>query len=258
MRSTAKLLCASLYAVASLLAQGPPPGGGGPQGRGPGGPGPGGFGGPPVTGAPYSATRTETRQETLTDGNQIQETHTATIYRDTDGRTRMDATMKTPAGDTRTMITIFDPVAGFVAHLNPTDSTAMKETLPAPRTGAAPTQPPGDANPPEMVKTDLGTSTVAGLAATGTRTTITIPAGTMGNTQALVETREVWVSTALKVPVKVTSSDPRHGTATMLLSNISQTSPDPSLFQIPASFTVKEAPAHRGPGGPPPADGGSR
>jgi hypothetical protein len=170
----------------------------------------------------------------------------------------MEATMKTPSGDTRTMITIFDPVAGFVAHLNPADSTAMKETLPTPRTGAAPPKPPADANAPQMVKSDLGASTVAGLAATGTRTTVTIPAGAMGNAQALIATREVWMSTALKVPVKVTSSDPQHGTATMVLSNISETAPDASLFQIPASFTVKDAPAHRGPGGPPPGDGGSR
>jgi outer membrane lipoprotein-sorting protein len=219
------------------------------------------MGGPPVTGAPYSATRTETRQQTLADGNQIQETHTATIYRDAEGRTRMESTMKTPSGETRTMITIFDPVAGFVAHLNPADSTAMKETLPAPRTGgSAPPKPPTDANAPQMVKTDLGTGTVAGLAATGTKTTVTIPAGAMGNTEALVETHEVWFSTALKIPVKVTSSDPRRGTSTMLLSNISQTAPDESLFQIPAAYTVKNAPAHGpgGPGGPPPpVDGGS-
>jgi hypothetical protein len=166
--------------------------------------------------------------------------------------------MKTPAGDTKTMITIFDPVAGFVAHLNPADSTAVKETLPAPRTGTAPPKPPADANAPEMVKADLGAGTVAGLAATGTRTTITIPAGARGNAQALVETHEVWMSTALKVPLKVTSSDPEHGVATMVLSNISQAAPDATLFQIPAGFTVKDAPAHHRPGGPPPVDGAAR
>jgi hypothetical protein len=254
MRLNAKLLFASLAAAASLLAQGPPPGGG-PGGRGPGGPG--GFGGfldKTVTGAPFSATLTDTRQETLTDGNQIQETHTATVYRDTNGRTRVESTNKTPSGETRTMVTIFDPVAGFVYHLNPADSTAVKQTLPTPHSGSAPPRPPADANAPARVKTDLGTSTIAGLAATGTKITTTVPAGAIGNTQALVETREVWTSTVLQIPVQVTSTDPRRGTSTMALSNISQSAPDETLFQVPSGYTVKDAPAHRGPGGPPPSE----
>ena len=190
MRFTPKLIGASLFTLGVLFAQdAPPPGFGGP---GPGGPGGFGMRGPhgaPVTGAPYSATKTETRQETLTDGNQIQQTHTEKVYRDTEGRTRTEATMTTPSGTTRTMITIFDPVAGFMAHLNPADSTAMKMTLHTPPSGMAQDRPkpPAGENAPQMAKTDLGASTVAGLAATGTRTTVTIPAGAMGNTQAMVE-----------------------------------------------------------------------
>lgn len=266
MRCTAKLLCASLFTIGALLAQNsPPPGFGGPGG--PGGHGRPGFGfdGPPVTGAPYSATRTETHQETLSDGNQIQETHTEKVYRDAEGRTRTEATRTNPAGATRTMITIVDPVAGFVAHLNPADSTAFKMTLPTPPSGAphAPPTPSGDANRPQMVKTDLGTRTISDLEATGTSTTMTIPAGAMGNSQPVVDTREVWVSTVLKIPVEVTSTDPRHGKSNMVLSNIAQGAQDPTLFQIPSSYTVKDGPAHGGPGpggpgpGGPPPDGGS-
>ena len=111
-----------------------------------------------------------------------------------------------------------------------------------------------------MVKTDLGSQTIAGLAATGTSITTTIPAGAMGNAQAIVRTREVWISTVLKVPVKVTGTDPLHGNSTMLLSDITQGAQDPTLFQIPSGYTVKDAPAHGGPGGPgpggpPPSDG---
>jgi len=256
-----RFFSAALFTLGTLVAQGPPPPHGGPEG--PGGPG---FGGPPVTGAPFSATKTETHQQTLSDGNQIQETRTEKIYRDTDGRTRTESTMTTPSGTTKTMITISDPVAGFVAHLNPADSTAMKQTLPPAPTGA-PKQhkaPPADSNAPQLVKTDLGTSIIAGLAATGTRTTKTIPAGAIGNTSPIVETREVWVSTALKIPVQVTSTDPQHGTSTTVLSNVTAVAPDPTLFQIPSGYTVKDAPAGGphgpgfpggGPHGPPPPDG---
>ena len=67
------LLCAPLLATGILFGQGPDFGGPGFGGHGgPGGPEGRGFGrpeGPVVTGAPYSATRTETHQESLTDGN---------------------------------------------------------------------------------------------------------------------------------------------------------------------------------------------
>lgn len=268
MRCTRRVLCASLFTVGALLAQNHPhPGfggpGGGPAFNGPGFDGPGfgerGPGGSPVTGAPYSATKLDTHQETLADGNTITQTRTEKIYRDSEGRTRTESTMTTPSGMSHTRITIFDPVAGFVAHLNPADSTAVKMTLPTPPSGSRPARPtlPADANTPQVVTTDLTPTTIEGLAVTGKSITRTIPAGAVGNSQPLVETREIWLSTALKVPVKVTSTDPRHGTSTMVLSNVSQSAPDASLFQIPSSYTVKDAPAHRGPGGPPPSLNGS-
>jgi hypothetical protein len=265
-RSTAKLIYTLLFTACAALAQGPPPPGfGGPGGPGFAGPGgPGGHAGPPVTGAPFSATRTETHQETLADGNLIQQTRTEKVYRDVDGRMRTESTMTTPSGASKTTITIVDPVAGFVAHLNPADSSAFKMTLHTPPAGApkAPPESSADANRPQRVKTDLGSKTVGGLEATGTSVKMTIPAGAMGNAQAIVETREIWVSTALKIPVEVTSNDPRHGNSSMVMSNIAPGAQDPTLFQIPSSYTVKDAPAHHGPGGPgpggpPPADGGS-
>jgi hypothetical protein len=229
-------------------------------------------GGPPVTGAPYSATRTETDQQTLADGNVIKQTHTEKVYRDAEGRTRTEATMSTPSGTTHTMITISDPVVGFVAHLNPADSTAMKMTMPKPPTGSPRTRPspPTDANAPKIVKSDLGTQMISGINATGTKTTITLPAGAMGNAQPVVATHEVWISSDLKVPVEINTSDPRHGTSTMLLADIAPGPQDPTLFQIPSDYTVKDAPAHHGfgggpgghggpdggPDGPPPPDGG--
>jgi outer membrane lipoprotein-sorting protein len=254
MRFNGKLILASLATVGCLLAQGPPPGGGGPGGRGGPGGGMGGLFEKPVSGAPFSATVTDSRQETLADGNQIQETHAATVYRDSEGRVRVESSNKTPSGETRTMITISDPVAGFLYHLNPADSTAVKQVLPTPHSGSGGPRPSADANAPARVKSDLGASTIAGLAATGSKITTTVPAGAMGNAQALVETREVWTSTALKIPVQVTSTDPRRGTSTMVLSNVSQNAPEATLFQVPSGYTVKDAPAGHGRGGPPPSN----
>ncbi len=107
-----KTVFLGLFAALGLLAQGP----GGPRPRGPEGRGPG-FGGPrefenPVTGQPYSGTRTVVRQQALTDGTTITQQQQAQISRDSQGRVRMERTITTPGGQTRTQVTISDPVAG--------------------------------------------------------------------------------------------------------------------------------------------------
>ena len=66
--------------------------------------------------------------------------------------------------------------------------------------------------------------------------TQTIPAGTIGNLNALVITSERWYSAALDSLLEDTHSDPRFGTTTYQLSNIGQT-PAPSLFMPDATFT---------------------
>jgi hypothetical protein len=90
---------------------------------------------------------------------------------------------------------------------------------------------------------DLGTQVINGFAATGTRTTRTIPAGAIGNQQAMQIVREAWVSIDLKVPLLIKSSDPRFGSTVMQLTNIVRAEPDGSLFQIPASYTVTAGPS---------------
>ena len=60
----------------------------------------------------------------------------------------------------------------------------------------------------------LAAQSIHGLMASGTRVTHTIPAGTIGNSQALQTVRETWMSDDLKVPLKTTVTDPRMGTMT--------------------------------------------
>lgn len=245
----AKLTLAALMSAAALVAQGPPPGpppGGGPGGFG-FGPGPGGPPHATVTGAPYSAVETVQSQQTLGDGTQITHSDQVTVYRDTQGRTRTERTMRGPgtSGQTRTMISIVDPVAGYETRLDAERSSAVRTTLPTPPSGE-PRTPPAGAPTPQVQ--DLGTKTINGLVATGTRTTMTIPAGTFGNSQAIQTVREVWVSPDLQVPVSLTTTDPRFGTSTMQLGTVVRAEPDASLFQVPSSYTVttRDRPA-RGP-----------
>src|SRR5947208_1417519 len=83
----------AMAAATCLMAQEGP----GPHG-GPGGFGPGGFGPAaawpgsrvPVTGAPYSGVQTREIQQTLANGNQITRKEQSKVYRDGQGRVRME------------------------------------------------------------------------------------------------------------------------------------------------------------------------
>ena len=93
---------------------------------------------------------------------------------------------------------------------------------------------------------DLGMQLCAGVNAQGTRTTRTIPAGTIGNAQALTITNERWVSPDLQTVVMSKRTDPRTGSASFQLTNIVKQEPDPTLFQVPSDYTVQDS---RGGGG---------
>lgn len=88
---------------------------------------------------------------------------------------------------------------------------------------------------------DLGNQTVEGIAATGTRSTTTIPAGAIGNLQALKIVSEQWYSPDLQVLVMTKHSDPRTGETTYRLQSIVRAEPDRSLFTVPPDYTLKES-----------------
>ena len=240
MRKLIVVCCLSLSTVV-LSAQGP---------RGGQFPGPG-FGGmgrasrTPVTGAPYSGIQAMHIQRVLSNGNQISRTQQSKVYRDSQGRTRAERTITAPASSGKqpyTQVTIVDPVAGYRYVLNSSNMTAVQTPLPAPSgstTGGAPPARPSPPNGIQIATVSLGTETINSVTATGTEVTETIPAGAIGNTQAITIVRTTWVSTVLKVPVEIKSSDPRSGTTDMELTSIQQSEPDPSLFTVPSGYTIK-------------------
>jgi hypothetical protein len=99
-----------------------------------------------------------------------------------------------------------------------------------------------DAGIGNRVETSLGTQEIEGIQAQGTRTTETIPAGKIGNEKPIVITTERWYSPDLQVDVLVKHNDPRMGEVVYQLTNVSREEPDPSLFQVPADYTVQEGP----------------
>jgi hypothetical protein len=91
-----------------------------------------------------------------------------------------------------------------------------------------------------QLKTEtLGTQTIEGVSAEGTRTTRTIPAGQIGNERPIEITSEVWTSPDLQMIILSKRSDPRFGETVYKVTDIRRADPDPSLFQVPNGFTTR-------------------
>jgi hypothetical protein len=325
-----------------------------------------------VKGAPYSATAVTEATQTLSDGNQIVQRNEVIHYRDSEGRTRIEQTLKkigkwVAAGEPKRFIMIADPSAGHYYYLDPNERKATKAPLSyrvtkprpplqevlqrqklaltkqrqrldeqrakqkelfekhwdkrrqaleeeRPKPGQASqeewtrrkqmleedrakqkqrfdeqwvkqkqrfdkqlaeksqalegslsqrnaqkslTSPSGTASPEERrtaaatepVKgkntESLGRRIVEGVEAEGTRTTLTIPAGEIGNTLPIYVVDERWYSPELQMPVMTRHHDPRSGDTVFRLTNIRRAEPARSLFEVPPEYTIVENPRAR-------------
>jgi len=257
-RTLSFISVAAGLAAASLLAQGPGPHRGG---------GPGdfallhaefGISNKVVQGAPYSAQAVTQFTQTLSTGDHIQRSTTASIARDSLGRTRTDRSLATvgalsaAGGGHERAIIIHDPVAGMSYALDPASHTARSTAIPAARTANANARPERAL---ASAKTeDLGTQVMQGLSVQGKRVTRAIPAGREGNEKEIDIVTETWYSPDLQLVVMSKTSDPRFGESVYQLNAITRAEPDPSLFVVPADYTVKEGRPMMRPGpGPAPA-----
>jgi hypothetical protein len=221
-----------------------------------------------VKNAPYSATTVTETTQVLADGNRIHHPATGKIFRDSEGRVRNEQTLASldafaPHGGAQQVVFISDPVAGVNYALNVHDKTYTKsistrggrqggqqggrDRSGGGRGDASKGGPDGrfgrgpqDAG--QNVKTEsLGRRTFAGMQADGTRTTITIPAGQIGNEQPMQIVSELWYSPDLQTTVFSRHLDPRLGEVVFRLADISRSEPAASLFQPPADYQVTDA-----------------
>jgi hypothetical protein len=215
-----------------------------------------GLPGKTVKGVPYQATAVTETTQTLADGNRIVHKSTALLARDSEGRTRreqkIDAVGQWSTGDQRPPIVfINDPVTQTNYVLESNTKTARKMSSSRER-------PPDDAKimaekiaidtrevhkiEGDVVKESLGSKTIEGTIAEGTRVTRTVPAGKMGNDRPLVYVNETWYSSELGMIVMSRHSDPQMGETVYTLTNIQRSEPDAALFTVPAGYTVQEGP----------------
>ncbi|MGH9969116.1 MAG: hypothetical protein ACREBG_15115 [Pyrinomonadaceae bacterium] len=87
-------------------------------------------------------------------------------------------------------------------------------------------------------KEPLGTQMIEGVAAEGTRLTLTIPAGEIGNVLPIEIVDESWYSPDLQIVVMSKHHDPRSGDTVYRLTNINRNEPDRSFFEVPAEYRI--------------------
>jgi hypothetical protein len=198
-----------------------------------------------VKGSPYTATAITEFTQSLADGNRITNKTTASVARDSQGRTRREETVGKVGGlylNGLKVVSIHDPVAGtefvFKSGGQPADEeihTGAKvirieenKKVRVIGSGEHRVEQPG-----EVKNESLGTQTIEGVSADGKRETRTIPAGAIGNDRPIEITSETWFSPDLHTVVLSKRNDPRMGETVYRLTDIKRGEPDASLFQPP-------------------------
>jgi hypothetical protein len=220
-----------------------------------------------VKGAPFTAQRTEESTQTLGDGTHINHKSSISYARDSAGRVRREDDE---------WITIYDPVANVSYRLNKKNHTGNKVELlrgeakikldeinqeradqlkvqsekalaedKARQENAVVISDQGADGRVYSFRKDgneeaLGSQVVNGVMADGMRTTYTIPAGDFGNDRPITSTTESWYSPDLHLTVMYKHSDPREGDVVTQYTGIKRAEPDPSLFQMPAGYTLNQ------------------
>jgi hypothetical protein len=208
-----------------------------------------------VRGVPYSAERVTESVRVLADGNRIVQRNKEKLYRDSDGRTRVESEWQG-----KSLVQIQDPVAGMSYRLYPETKTGyrMAVAVPAPaaRTPDAVTGSTAAVADAARVaeqlapalavagaatqSRSLGTKQIDGVTAEGALATVTVPAGAAGNVRPMVTTNETWYARDLRLELLARTNNPFLGDTVTRVQNVSRLEPPTALFAVPADYTVRE------------------
>jgi hypothetical protein len=179
---------------------------------------------------------------TLADGSTVVMHTTANLARDSQGRMYREnhhfvpLDKKSPAYQ----IHITDPVnhsqaycstVTFQCIISDYKPQTFFETIPA---------GPFDNGNRSLERESIGQRVIEGIYTNGTRETITINPGVLGNDKPMISTREFWYSDELETNLAVTRLDPREGKQEIWITDISRSEPDAHLFEIPLGYTVRD------------------
>ena len=197
----------------------------------------------------YTAMVKQTFEQTLMDGNTIRWTIETIQARDEAGRTmaqHIEGCQADSGGQQQLLIqtNVYDPVSKTSFNWATGPGTMALTSIShqqgpfvepdwkdLPRAPSAPYKP-------EITREDLGTRTIAGMQATGTRMTEIIPSGREGNDMPLKIVHETWMNRQNQTALLTIEDDPRTGHRTWEVESLTVGPPDPALFTPPANYKV--------------------
>jgi hypothetical protein len=201
----------------------------------------------PVANAPFTGVIVVQRAFVPANGGQTRELRTIReVARDSQGRIRNVFRQLIPASDSSVppivRIHFYDPQTRDFTYLYPQQKVYVTGTVnhpPAAQPADLIASASGNSAPLNQFTKleDLGTQSIGGVPAHGVREIQTIPAASSSTGKEIVLTDEYWFSEELHMNVVMKHNDPRKGSFTMTLTEISLADPDPSLFQIPEDYT---------------------
>lgn len=200
---------------------------------------------PPLPNAPFSATVTTVWTKQLEDGTSVTIQNHRMVMRDSQGRIFQERRTFVPKGSADEPQLRWTEISDPVTHTRyvclPGPHTCDEQGYFAPtKISNLPTGPLDDKGNRTLTRENLGSNTMSGLDVTGTRETMTIAIGVIGNDKPVSVTKEFWYSPQLGINIVVKRADPRSGTQTFTVSNISLAEPDPANFALPAGFKVND------------------
>jgi hypothetical protein len=195
------------------------------------------FGDKVVKKSPFSAETIREESKRLFDGNLIKNQSKGLVYRDGEGRVRQEQPFEKIGGFPVTgtdnqpikLVQIIDFAAGNSFSLN----TATKTYSKIPYLQSAPLTTREEEN---AKKESLGKQTIEGIVTEGTRTTIELPAGQIGNDKPIFVVTERWFSPELQMVILSKHTDPFIGEVTFRLVNIKLGEPSSELFKVPNDY----------------------
>jgi hypothetical protein len=199
----------------------------------------------PIPNAPFSGVVRVERSFVQPDGSVANLKSMHDIGRDSRGRIHNEARAMVPVSSIETprviSIRLYDPQTRISTALDPKERTFWTRTANHPPATVPPSVrygSPSDNGLPqnEFTKTeDLGVNDMQGLPVRGVREVQTIP-GENGEKKEFIITDEYWYSEDLRINMMIKHNDPRKGTVTLTVTQVTRTEPDPALFEIPEGY----------------------
>jgi hypothetical protein len=209
-----------------------------------------------VPGKPFSATAVLEFERIWPDGSSEIRRTINLIARDSQGRTHNEVRRLMPEyfhGTPELMsVHLFDPLTRIRTVYDPALHIARQQFVP---------KKPGTTAPPDpsVHIEDLGTTTLNGLQAKGTRRISTIPSYESETGEPFKIEDETWYSEDLHLYLLIRHSDSRAGVQTVGVSNLKREEPPAFMFQVPKGYKILDVTSPTVPAVPsapkPPNDG---